>query len=166
MQSHDDEEQLAGAALSKLPHQTSGKIFEHRATMLKHLTADLSVKSGFEFGIFRLQCRELTTGPPWSDLYSKLVAFYTEREREDRALRRKMLIASKKRLLAVHENQRDEIVKNIVYKTPVPSLDELKRRIVTAIQNVTPQMLENTWREIEFRLDVLRATKGSHVQIH
>ncbi|GBL85010.1 hypothetical protein AVEN_42252-1 [Araneus ventricosus] len=57
-------------------------------------------------------------------------------------------------------------VKNIVYKTPVPSLDELKRRIVTAIQNVTPQMLENTWREIEFRLDVLRATKGSHVQIH
>ncbi|GBO30255.1 hypothetical protein AVEN_138191-1 [Araneus ventricosus] len=74
----------------------------------------------------------------------KLVTFYTEREREDRALRRKMLIASKKRLLAVHENQRDEIVKNIVYKTPVPSLDELKRRIVTAIQNVTPQMLENT----------------------
>ncbi|GBM25238.1 hypothetical protein AVEN_153420-1 [Araneus ventricosus] len=57
-------------------------------------------------------------------------------------------------------------VKNIVYKTPVPSLDELKRRIVTAIQNVTPQMLENTWREIEFRFDVLRATKGSHVQIH
>ncbi|GBN89626.1 hypothetical protein AVEN_237945-1 [Araneus ventricosus] len=95
----------------------------------------------------------------------KLVAFYTEREREDRALRRKMLIASKKRLLAVHENQRDEIVKNIVCKTPVPSPDELKRRIVTAIQNVTPQMLENTWREIEFRLDVLQATKGSHVQI-
>ncbi|GBM81108.1 hypothetical protein AVEN_71979-1 [Araneus ventricosus] len=99
-----------------------------------------------------------------------MVAFYTEREREDRALRRKMLIASKKRLLAVHAM----FVKNIVYKTPVPSLDELKRRIFTAIQNVTPQMLENTtpqmlentWREIEFRLDVLRATKGSHVQIH
>ncbi|GBN06782.1 hypothetical protein AVEN_205907-1 [Araneus ventricosus] len=77
-----------------------------------------------------------------------------------------MLIASKKRLLAIHENQLDEIVKNIVYKAPVPSFDELKRRIVTAIQNVTPHMLENTWREIEFRLDVLRATKGSHVQIH
>ncbi|GBN47039.1 hypothetical protein AVEN_123266-1 [Araneus ventricosus] len=45
-------------------------------------------------------------------------------------------------------------------------LDELKRRIVTVIQNVTPQMLKNTWREIEFRLDVLRATKGTHVQIH
>ncbi|GBN64571.1 hypothetical protein AVEN_29407-1 [Araneus ventricosus] len=72
---------------------------------------------------------------------------------------RKMLIASKKLLLAVHAM----FVKNIVYKTPVPSLDELKRRIVTVIQNVTPQMLENTWREIEFRLDVLRATKGNHV---
>ncbi|GBM29272.1 hypothetical protein AVEN_155225-1 [Araneus ventricosus] len=83
-----------------------------------------------------------------------------ERERKDRALRRKMLIASKKRLLAVHAM----FVKNIVYKTPVPSLHELKRRIVTAIQNVTPRMLQNTWREIEFRLDVLRATKGSHVK--
>ncbi|GBM49030.1 hypothetical protein AVEN_153546-1 [Araneus ventricosus] len=29
-------------------------------------------------------------------------------------------------------------VKNIVYKTPVPSLDELKRRIVTAIQKCYP----------------------------
>ncbi|GBN39706.1 hypothetical protein AVEN_217452-1 [Araneus ventricosus] len=94
------------------------------------------------------------------------VRFDTERERKDRALRRKMLIASKKGLLAVHGNQRDEIFKNIVYKSPVPSLDELKRRIVTAIQNVTLQMLENTWREIELRFDVLRATKGSHVQIH
>ncbi|GBM52692.1 hypothetical protein AVEN_49856-1 [Araneus ventricosus] len=98
----------------------------------------------------------------WLRQFQETLAFYTEREREDRALRRKMLIASKKRLLVVHAM----FVKNIVYKTPVPSLDELKRRIVTAIQNVTPQMLENTWREIEFRLDVLRATKGSHVQIH
>ncbi|GBN20813.1 hypothetical protein AVEN_168688-1 [Araneus ventricosus] len=98
----------------------------------------------------------------WLTQFQETVAFYPEREREDRALRRKMLIASKKRLLAVPAM----FVKNIVYKTPVPSFDELKRRIVTAIQNVTPQMLENTWREIEFRLDVLRATKGSHVQIH
>ncbi|GBN86725.1 hypothetical protein AVEN_87035-1 [Araneus ventricosus] len=49
---------------------------------------------------------------------------------------------------------------------PCALLDELKSRNVTAIQNVTPQILENTWREIEFRLDVLRDTKGSHVQIN
>jgi hypothetical protein len=32
-------------------------------------------------------------------------------------------------------------VKDIVYKTPVTSLDELKLRIVAAIETVTPQML-------------------------
>jgi hypothetical protein len=47
----------------------------------------------------------------------------------------------------------------------VTSLDELKLRIVAAIETVTPQMLENTWREIEYRLDILRATKGAHVQV-
>jgi hypothetical protein len=40
-------------------------------------------------------------------------------------------------------------VKDIVYKT---SVDELKRRIVAAIETVTPQKLENTCREIEYRL--------------
>jgi hypothetical protein len=56
-------------------------------------------------------------------------------------------------------------VKDIVYKTPVTSLDELKLRIVAAIETVTPRMLENTWRKIEYRLDILRATKGAHVEV-
>jgi hypothetical protein len=56
-------------------------------------------------------------------------------------------------------------VKDTVYKTPVTSLDELKLRIVAAILTVTLQMLENTWREIEYRLDVLRAMKGAHVEV-
>jgi hypothetical protein len=56
-------------------------------------------------------------------------------------------------------------VKDIVYKTPVTSLDELKLRIVAAIETATPQMLENTCREIEYRLDILRATKGARVEV-
>jgi hypothetical protein len=36
-------------------------------------------------------------------------------------------------------------VKDIVYKVPVTSLDELKVRIFATIETVTPQMLENTW---------------------
>jgi hypothetical protein len=40
-------------------------------------------------------------------------------------------------------------VKNIVWKTPATSLDDLSLRIVAAIETVTPQMLENTWRETE-----------------
>jgi hypothetical protein len=56
-------------------------------------------------------------------------------------------------------------VKDTVYKTPVTSLDELKLRIVAAIETVTPQMLENTCRETEYRLDILRATKGAHIEV-
>jgi hypothetical protein len=56
-------------------------------------------------------------------------------------------------------------VKDIVYKTPLTSLNELKLRIVAAIETVTPQMLENTWREIEYCLDILCATKGVHVEV-
>jgi len=26
--------------------------------------------------------------------------------------------------------------------------------------------LENTWREIDYRLDVLRATEGAHVEVY
>jgi hypothetical protein len=55
--------------------------------------------------------------------------------------------------------------KDIVYKTSVTSLDELKLRIVAAIETVTPQMLENTWREIEYRLHILCDKKGAHVEV-
>jgi hypothetical protein len=47
----------------------------------------------------------------------------------------------------------------------VTSLDELKLRIVAAIETVTQQMLENTCREIEYRLDILRAMKCAHVEV-
>jgi hypothetical protein len=48
-------------------------------------------------------------------------------------------------------------VKYIVYKTPATYLNELKLRTVATIETVTPQMLENTWRETEYRLDISRA---------
>jgi hypothetical protein len=47
----------------------------------------------------------------------------------------------------------------------VTSPDELKLRIVAAIETVTPQMLENTWRETEHRLDILRAMKGAMLKL-
>jgi hypothetical protein len=47
----------------------------------------------------------------------------------------------------------------------VTFLDELNLRFVAAIERVTQQMLENTWREIEYGLDILRATKGAHVEV-
>jgi hypothetical protein len=44
-------------------------------------------------------------------------------------------------------------------------LDEVKLRIFTAIETVTPQKLENTSREIEYRLDILRAINGALVEV-
>jgi hypothetical protein len=55
-------------------------------------------------------------------------------------------------------------VKDIVYKTRVLSLDELKLRIVAATETVTPKML-NTLRETGYRLDILRGRKGAHVEV-
>jgi hypothetical protein len=49
-----------------------------------------------------------------------------------------------------------DYVKDIVYKIPVTSLDELKLRLVAVIKTVTPQLLENTWTETEYRLDILQ----------
>jgi len=49
-------------------------------------------------------------------------------------------------------------VKNKVFSTPVPDITNLKARITDAFATITEDMLENTWREIDFRLDVLRAT--------
>jgi hypothetical protein len=37
--------------------------------------------------------------------------------------------------------------KDIVYKIPMTSLDELKLRIIAGIEKVTQQILENTWRD-------------------
>jgi hypothetical protein len=37
--------------------------------------------------------------------------------------------------------------------------------VVAAIETVTLQMLENTWMEIKYRLDILRVIKSAHVEI-
>ena len=36
----------------------------------------------------------------------------------------------------------------------------------TEVAGLTEDMLENTWREIDYRLDVLLATKGAHVEMY
>ena len=47
-----------------------------------------------------------------------------------------------------------------------PDITNLKARIPDAFATITEDMLENTWREIDHRLDVLRATKGVHVEVY
>jgi hypothetical protein len=53
-----------------------------------------------------------------------------------------------------------------VFSTPVPDITNVKARITDAFATVTEDMLENTWREINYQLDVLCATKGAHVKVY
>ena len=57
-------------------------------------------------------------------------------------------------------------VKDKVFSTPVPDIINLKAKITDAFATITEDMLENMWREIDCRLDVLRATKGAHVEVY
>ena len=57
-------------------------------------------------------------------------------------------------------------VKDKVFSTPAPDITNLKARITDAFATLTEDMLDNTWREIDYRLGVLRATKGAHVEVY
>ena len=54
-------------------------------------------------------------------------------------------------------------VKDKIFRTPVHYLADLQERIYAAVNNVTSQMRHNTWIEVEYRLDISRATNGNHV---
>jgi len=56
--------------------------------------------------------------------------------------------------------------KDKVFSTPVPDITNLKERITDAFATITEDILENAWRETNYRLDVLRATKGAHVEVY
>ena len=57
-------------------------------------------------------------------------------------------------------------VKDIVYQTKVRDITDLKQRISNAIATDGEAMLQRTWQEIEYRLNVLRVTKGAHIEMY
>ena len=57
-------------------------------------------------------------------------------------------------------------VKDKVFSTPVPDITNLKARITDAFTTITEDVLGNMWREIDYQLDVLLATKGAHVEVY
>jgi hypothetical protein len=57
-------------------------------------------------------------------------------------------------------------VKNIVYQFKIYDLQYLKARIRDAVAKVTPNMVQTTWEEVEYRLDICRATKQAHIKIY
>ena len=55
---------------------------------------------------------------------------------------------------------------DIVYKTKVRDIDDLKQRISNAMTTIDEAMLQRTWQETEYRLDVLRATNDAHIEVY
>jgi hypothetical protein len=53
----------------------------------------------------------------------------------------------------------------IVYQDKINELQHLKARIRDAVATVTPNMFQATWKEVEHRLDICRATNGAHIEI-
>jgi len=57
-------------------------------------------------------------------------------------------------------------IKNIVYAEKIRNIQHLQDRITSAIEIVTRDMIQKTWQEMEFRLDVSRAKNGAHIQMY
>lgn len=57
-------------------------------------------------------------------------------------------------------------IKHVVYMRKVRNLFDLRQRIIGAVQLITPDMLVNTWQEIEYRFGLCRDINGAHVEVH
>ena len=56
-------------------------------------------------------------------------------------------------------------IKDRVFVPPLPvSLNKLKQRITTAVASVDEDMLRSVWTELDYRIDICRVTKGSHIE--
>ena len=56
-------------------------------------------------------------------------------------------------------------VEDRVFVPPLPvSLNELKQPITTAVASVDEDMLRSVWTELDYRIDICRVTKGSHIE--
>jgi hypothetical protein len=56
-------------------------------------------------------------------------------------------------------------VKDVVYVPPLPNdLQELRQRIIAAVTTINRDMLERVWTEMDYRIDVCRVTRGSHIE--
>jgi hypothetical protein len=55
---------------------------------------------------------------------------------------------------------------NIAYQVKINDLQHLKARIREAVAMATQNTLQATWNEMEYRLDICRATKGAHIEVY
>ena len=53
-----------------------------------------------------------------------------------------------------------------MYRRKVRDLADLRQRIIEGVEFLTPHLLIKTWQELEYRLDICRATKGAHIEVY
>ena len=61
------------------------------------------------------------------------------------------------------------VLKGVVYRRKVReihNLADLRQRIIETVELITPHMLINTWQELEYSLDICRATTGAHIEVY
>ncbi|GBM49949.1 hypothetical protein AVEN_22461-1 [Araneus ventricosus] len=56
-------------------------------------------------------------------------------------------------------------VKQHVFSERINDINHLKQRITDVIHSVTPDVLTRVWEELDYRLDVCRATYGTHIEL-
>jgi len=57
-------------------------------------------------------------------------------------------------------------IKVVVYRRKVRDLADLRQRIIESAELITPYILISTWQELEYRLDIYRATTGAHIEVY
>jgi len=57
-------------------------------------------------------------------------------------------------------------IKDVVNRRKFRDLAGLRQRIIGVVELITPHMLINTWQELEYRLNICRATTGAHIQVY
>ena len=57
-------------------------------------------------------------------------------------------------------------IKNNVYVEMVRNMQHLQERNTSAIETVKRDMIQKTLQEIEFHLNVSRATNGAHIEMY
>jgi hypothetical protein len=74
-------------------------------------------------------------------------------------------LASASQRFTFHEFSFSGFLKdNFIVK--LQNVNELRDRIVRTAESLTNEMLANTWREAKQRLDVCRATNGTHIEVY
>jgi hypothetical protein len=56
-------------------------------------------------------------------------------------------------------------VKQIIYSVYIHNIQHLKQRIREAAATVTPDVLGRVFQDMEYNLDVCRATNGAHIEL-